>query len=1026
MEKIDVHGRKQKIMRVHGVDFEEDSWSNSLIEVKGHGHAIFASSSKAYEAREGNDPASGPNNTNKTNPKPCGECRYKPQDADLPQDGFVRCLGYVGSNMMELSSAAQILQKMPDPESPSGWLLKAVASPGKHPDGTPSHLSTLVMGPDIIIRGDEVPVNQAQEDAVRRLRPGLDTILTPPNCLGTTTHPYRDLHINCNRHPPAPTTHQEDAEDAVRRLRPGLDTIYGPPGTGKSTTIYHIVASRVKKGNKALVTCTRNQAVNAVVEKVNGFGCVVFGNPKRLGIDSLRYTLDALVERDPIVCWWKGMARLLRKAEVQLMCNDMSMYGTCMQRLAGIEADIERKPLAKRKACGKWILALQATIKAVRWARLSACEQQRVTLWRSLLSSAHAHFSKNTTRVENIRRVWILNNSRVFLCTVEATARMAKDIIKAFADLKSNKEEGGQRSGSLLRTVPEKKRKKEQGTISLLERCVDAGMVPWFLAIQYRMHPRLSDLVSRLFYENRLMSAPPAQLPRPHPRPCLWVESHGAETRHLGGGFSNPKEVIAVAEQAKLVVASGRYPLSFVISFYNKQKEALQERFKAIPILEGFVGHKAVFKDSGGKLWKQIADHFDPNLSPACPTGSPLGPGSGPGPNSTPQSQRQTGSRGERAMAKATVKAKAKVIIRVGGTATRGRFSTAGPGPASTSHSPSKKGPWYILKMQKRLASAGASTGGGGPSTAGPGPAPSSHPFSKKASGLMQKRLASAGASTGGGRPSTAGPGPTSSMQSKSNIVSSSTRKKPTSAATTTAGGRPNTAGPGPASLQPSQSNKGSSSHKKKPTSGATTTAGGRPNTTGPGPASSTQAQSGTGTSSKKKKIQIGRACTAGPGPASFTAGTAQSKTEPSSKMKKKLNKQGSPCTAGPGPASSQAKKKKYPWVLGPQRPQGPQGPQGYRTSSGGPGGPWALGVSMDLKPSGLWGRWVVGPQRPQGCRSFSEGPGVSGDLMPLAPGDPGFYWGIIRVSKDTQAYISGPNATELRAVQGMMKELAA
>ena len=162
MEKMDTDGRKQKIMRVHGVDFEEDSWSNSLIEVKGHGHAIFASSSKAYEARGGNDPPSGPNNTNKTNPDLCGECRFKPQDAELPEDGFVRCLGYVGSYMMELSSAGQILQKMPDPESPSGWLLKAVASPGKHPDGTPSHLSTLVMGPDIIIRGDEVPVNQAQ------------------------------------------------------------------------------------------------------------------------------------------------------------------------------------------------------------------------------------------------------------------------------------------------------------------------------------------------------------------------------------------------------------------------------------------------------------------------------------------------------------------------------------------------------------------------------------------------------------------------------------------------------------------------------------------------------------------------------------------------------------------------------------------------------------------------------------------------------------------------------------------------
>jgi len=33
---------------------------------------------------------------------------------------------------------------------------------------------------------------------------------------------------------------------AVEGLRGGLGIIHGPPGTGKSTTIFHIIESRVK------------------------------------------------------------------------------------------------------------------------------------------------------------------------------------------------------------------------------------------------------------------------------------------------------------------------------------------------------------------------------------------------------------------------------------------------------------------------------------------------------------------------------------------------------------------------------------------------------------------------------------------------------------------------------------------------------------------------------------------------------------------------------------------------------------
>lgn len=46
-------------------------------------------------------------------------------------------------------------------------------------------------------------------------------------------------------------------------------------GTGKSTTIYHVIDARVRKNVKVLVTSTRNQAVDAVTEKIHPLGVLV-------------------------------------------------------------------------------------------------------------------------------------------------------------------------------------------------------------------------------------------------------------------------------------------------------------------------------------------------------------------------------------------------------------------------------------------------------------------------------------------------------------------------------------------------------------------------------------------------------------------------------------------------------------------------------------------------------------------------------------------------------------------------------
>lgn len=53
------------------------------------------------------------------------------------------------------------------------------------------------------------------------------------------------------------------------------------PGTGKSTTIFHVIESRIRAEGRVLITSIRNQAVDAVTEKVDSFGVLVRDRVKR-------------------------------------------------------------------------------------------------------------------------------------------------------------------------------------------------------------------------------------------------------------------------------------------------------------------------------------------------------------------------------------------------------------------------------------------------------------------------------------------------------------------------------------------------------------------------------------------------------------------------------------------------------------------------------------------------------------------------------------------------------------------------
>ncbi|CAK9066634.1 unnamed protein product [Durusdinium trenchii] len=113
----------------------------------------------------------------------------------------------------------------------------------------------------------------------------------------------------------------EDQERAVKSLGLRVEIIHGPPGTGKSTTIFHLLSARMPPRTASVVTCVTNQAIDAVAEKLSithenadGLRILVLGNPTRVGKTAGNYTLDNLCRRDALVVSMKRAHNLLKKA----------------------------------------------------------------------------------------------------------------------------------------------------------------------------------------------------------------------------------------------------------------------------------------------------------------------------------------------------------------------------------------------------------------------------------------------------------------------------------------------------------------------------------------------------------------------------------------------------------------------------------------------------------------------------------------------------------------------------------------
>ena len=425
-----------------------------------------------------------------------------------------------------------------------------------------------------------------------------------------------------------------DQAEIVKGLQQSLELVQGPPGTGKSTTIYHLITARLK--GRTLVTSINNQAIAAVCEKLKSehtpvsaggkIHMVVLGGANRISDACKPFHIDSLVEsklkesielttlRATIVeaTIARDNDRAVRTERVAAFIESLDLDQRDLERLIVFGDDASKCTKGKpryleilqdyadgmvyvsplRMLDGRKIdiatlrpIDLVAAIEASK-----ACEGPVICDCESdadrELKILQSKYARIEFRLREEFKEQILKDSNVFLCTIASSWR-AKNITTAIIDEAATVSE--ECMPTLMRCRPsniiligDHRQLKPFSNIdqcspqSFFERAVKDHCRIHMLRTQYRMAPKIGNLVSKLFYDGRLKHGV-----RYDNDILEWVNCTTAEQKE-GTSPYNPGEIDEVCRLCRAYRHANEAKSIMVITFYRQQARRLKERLQDI------------------------------------------------------------------------------------------------------------------------------------------------------------------------------------------------------------------------------------------------------------------------------------------------------------------------------------------------------------------------------------------------------------------------------------------------------------
>ncbi|WP_256012278.1 AAA domain-containing protein [Desertivirga xinjiangensis] len=356
-----------------------------------------------------------------------------------------------------------------------------------------------------------------------------------------------------------------------------LAIVHGPPGTGKTTTLVQAIKALYQRDKKQiLVVAPSNTAVDLLSEKLAGEGMNVLrvGNPARVSESLMSLTLDSKMA---------GHSRMKDAKKLKKQAAEYRNMAHKYKRNFGRAEQEQRKALFNEAY--KIMREVDHTEKFIADDLIAKAHVITATL-----------VGANHYTVRNLK----------YDTLVIDEAGQALEPACWIPVMKAQKVILAGDHFQLSPTIKSDEAARQGLGTTLLEKC--AALHPEAVALleeQYRMHERIMEYSSGVFYNNRLKAHPSVagQLLFPEDVPLSFVDTAGCgfnETQE-GTSTTNPEEatflckhLTQLTEALKLRYTEDEFPSIAVVSPYKQQIAVLRETFLNSPELQSFAGKISV------------------------------------------------------------------------------------------------------------------------------------------------------------------------------------------------------------------------------------------------------------------------------------------------------------------------------------------------------------------------------------------------------------------------------------------------
>ncbi len=434
-----------------------------------------------------------------------------------------------------------------------------------------------------------------------------------------------------------------------------LAFVWGPPGTGKTTTLGHIVTELLSQGQRLLVTSTTNAAVDQALAQLNNLpeaqGYFERGQMVRIGQTSAetgRASVKEVVERLNA----KTQARLTylrerrQKATRQVeLCNGLleKLQADAQPLQLDLFRPVQSEVLAIRdltplfsEKLARFLLGLPARQQQAQIERrqqrlktvLELCQQQIAQLSQELRQQEVAVVQKARVILATMTNVYLsslLQSERFDTVIVEEAGMATLPTLFYCAALA--------RAKIIVVGDPQQLPPIVQARDDYVYRAMGrtifevaaqkslTGETMVMLDIQYRMHPVIGDLVSRLFYQEKLRHGDNTSQrdeiagKRPFPGAPLVVIDTAGQTicaTETGGGFSrvNEKTAQRCVDLAIEAVQAGIESVA-IITPYVAQSRLIRQQLTRFPREASQMECRTVHRFQGNERDLVILDTVD-------------------------------------------------------------------------------------------------------------------------------------------------------------------------------------------------------------------------------------------------------------------------------------------------------------------------------------------------------------------------------------------------------------------------------